>query len=176
MIRKRPVAVHQPVTDFVQHTPCGLIRDAQLALQVFGADRASRLAHQIGRVEPKYERCAGLVKNRASGRMKVVAAAIAIVGGTALHSMKPSLALAFWTECVLAVLAVVLVPQVREAGCVVGELAVELHDGVLVLTRIARIGLGLGGPNNGGESLIRDYPLSRDKFNGFVLCRPVGAF
>src|SRR5690349_14346242 len=52
------------VADQVAHAPCGLVGDAQLALDVLGGDPASCAGHQVDHVEPQVQRRGRLVEDR----------------------------------------------------------------------------------------------------------------
>jgi hypothetical protein len=74
-------------TNLLKHAPRGFIRYASLALNLLRGNPASRLRHEIDRVEPSRERSGRLVEDRASGRVNVMAAMIARVRRTAHNAM-----------------------------------------------------------------------------------------
>lgn len=64
-------------TNLLKHAPCCLVRYARLALNLLCGDSATGLRHEVDRMEPSGQRSRGLVKDRVSCRVNVMAAMIA---------------------------------------------------------------------------------------------------
>src|SRR5215211_1434811 len=110
----------------VQHHPRGLVTaDSELALQLLGRDPRMMRGNQIGRPEPRPQRLAGAVHQRARRDRRLRAAALALPHQPApMH--RPDLAAA------AAPAAEPVGParrkQVGPARLLVGEALLELHD------------------------------------------------
>lgn len=74
---QRFVIFSQHLTNLLEHAPRGFVGNARLALNLFGGDTATRRSHQIDRMEPRFQRRAGLVVNRISGRVNMMTAILA---------------------------------------------------------------------------------------------------
>ena len=69
--------------DLVAHAPCGLVGDANLALDFLGGNAVPRRREQEHDVEPIAQGCARAIERRAGGRIKLIGAPLALVGPAA---------------------------------------------------------------------------------------------
>jgi hypothetical protein len=81
------------------------------------------IGHENHRKEPLDERRAGFVENRASGRIKLIAAPAADVGAAFLNRMKAI----FFPALALSAVRKAQFEQVIQASAVIGKLRVEIH-------------------------------------------------
>jgi hypothetical protein len=115
---QRPVVVSQEGPDLLEHPVRGLVGDADFALQLLRADPAAGRGHQVDRVEPKLKAHRRLVEDRPGGRVDLMPAAHAGVGGAALDPKELRLAPAAGA---LRAVREEPLAQVFEAGVVVRE-------------------------------------------------------
>lgn len=105
------------------HAPSRLVRNTELALQLFCGDAMARGREKIHRVKPLLERHAGASKRRPDHRVDVIPA----VASVSRHFRKlPKLA-DFTAALANDVLTVTLLKQVRQTS-VVGEPCEKLLD------------------------------------------------
>lgn len=111
--------------DFVAHAPSGLVRHAELPLEFLAAHAVARRDEKVDRIKPDLERRPGVLKDRASGRVKMIA-----TGGTGpraavAHAMKGAFNTASPADVTLAEAHV---EDMHEAGLIVGEALKEVAD------------------------------------------------
>lgn len=114
-------------SDLVEHAPCGLVGNAKLAFKLLGGYSGSGLSHQIDGVEPRLQGRRGLVEDGSSRGGYLEAAEIAFVDFTSTDAMILGFPRA---SRAIHPLSVSLVPEPVEANVLIGELGVEILDGV----------------------------------------------
>jgi len=81
------IAFVQHRANLLKHAPCSFIGYARLTLNLFGRNSATGRSHQVDRIKPSAQWRGRLVKDRASGRMNMVATMVARVRWAALNTM-----------------------------------------------------------------------------------------
>ncbi len=115
--------VAQHGTNLLKHAPRCLVGNSGLALNLFCRNAAARLRHEVDRMEPNRKRGGRFVKDRVGSRVNVMAAVIARIRratdyAVMLRNRVARLAKdAVWVEIVF---------QPLKAGCVIGELLLEV--------------------------------------------------
>ncbi len=89
-------------TDFVADPPCCFVSYAKLALQFFAAYTVARGDKQIDRVEPNLERRPGVLKDCASGRVKMIATRGTSPRTAVAHAVKRAIYAASFTHVTFA--------------------------------------------------------------------------
>ena len=100
----------------LEHTPGRFVRHAGFPFDLFRRNMTARGAHQMNRVKPSPQRSAGLVKDRAGRRMKVMAAMVAGIRPASRRPMMLRNALAHFAKDSIGMQAVA---EPLEAGPVV---------------------------------------------------------
>src|SRR5579872_803987 len=84
---QRCAVILEKGANLVEHAPRGFVGDASFAFDLFCRDSATCGGHQVDRMEPRLKRSRGLVEDRSSGRVNVMAAMIARIRGAARYAM-----------------------------------------------------------------------------------------
>lgn len=126
--RQRLLAVHgrHVLADFVPHPPSGLVRHAELALQLLGRDAVARRGEQVHGIEPVLQRGPAVFKDCTRHRVQMMTAPLARIGRLLLDAVPLRGTL---TGRALVALAETGLKQVVEARLVIRELLEELADG-----------------------------------------------
>src|SRR6266436_5487125 len=125
--RKRIVILFQHLANLLEHAPRGFVGDSGFTLKLFRRDAATSRRHQIDRVEPRFQRRAGLVIDRVGGRVNVVAAILARIGAARSNLvMLCDLAARFAKDAV----RVEVVSQPIKASIIIRELFLEILERV----------------------------------------------
>jgi len=120
--------------NLLKHAPCRLVRHPSLALNLFGANPASSLGHEIDGIEPSRERSRRLVEDRSRGRVNVMAATVARVRRATHDAMMLSGRFALFAIDALRVEAIA---KPLKAGRVIWELLLEVFQCVRQHVRLA---------------------------------------
>jgi hypothetical protein len=126
--------VAQHGTNLLEHTPCGFVGYARLALNLLGADPAPRLSHEVDRIEPCCERSGRFMKDRVGCWVNMMAAMIAGVGRTALDAVMLRDRIAGFAKDAVRE-QVILEPL--QAGSVIWKLLLEVLQRVRQHVRLA---------------------------------------
>lgn len=86
--RSAVISARHQLPQLMAHTPRALVRDADLALKLFGGDAVAGAGHQVHRKEPMRQLGPRLVEDRVSGRIDVMAALLAGISATLRHRME----------------------------------------------------------------------------------------
>ena|ERR1039458_1449337 len=126
--------VGQHGANLLEHAPRGFVGDASLALNLLCGDSATGLRHEVDRIEPSRKRSGRLVKDRASGRMNVMATMVAGVRWTAHNAMMLGHG---FTLLAIDALWVEAIAKPLKAARVIWELFLEIFQGIREHVRFA---------------------------------------
>ncbi|MCX6354050.1 MAG: hypothetical protein NTZ78_03980 [Candidatus Aureabacteria bacterium] len=110
------------LSDLLLHTPCRLVGNSDVSLDLLTGYAIAGLAHKEDRIEPTPERCRGFVKYRTRYGMKLISAPRTYIALAGTHAIETALA-AFRT-CVVT--AISFVKDMLKANIIIGEVFVEL--------------------------------------------------
>jgi hypothetical protein len=124
---KKTVVLVKKGAYFVEHAPCGLIRNTKLSLKLLGRDAAAGASHEIHRVEPEPQRRCGVLKDSTYQRVFVVPAPLASKRGASLLAvvLRDLLARRAVDAC-----RVELFDKEFKASSIVWKLPFKLHKGI----------------------------------------------
>lgn len=122
---KRSRVVLKKLANLVEHPPSRLVGHTRLPLNLLRGDAAACRCHQVDSVEPSAERSAGLVKDRASRGMDVMAAAIAGIRAATRHAMMLRDAVALLAEHAIRVK---VLTEPFKTSVIVGEHLIEVPE------------------------------------------------
>lgn len=114
----------QQRTNPIEHSPRGFVRDANLTLDLLGADTASRRGHQEDGVKPEFQRRGRILEDRAAHRVFMVSAELARIRRPVCDAMMLGDLLTLRTEDAVWIESAL---EPFEARCIVWEFAVKLH-------------------------------------------------
>jgi hypothetical protein len=117
--RKISVNLAHILTDFMGHSPSGLIRNGKLSLKFFGWNTMTGSSKEIDGIKPFLKGCMGILEGSSYHWMNMVSAKLAGIGWNTLKLMK----LAFlFAGRAFSQVAVANRHQMRQAGIIIGKL------------------------------------------------------
>ena len=129
-VEPAPLGVHHRPAELVQQKPGGLVVQAELLGQLQRGDAGLERGHEIRRGEPDGQGQPGAVEDRPRGDRGLVAAGTALPAAAGGQEADVAAAAGGTAEA----LRPAGLDEVAQAGFVVGEAAMELTEGVRIVT------------------------------------------
>jgi hypothetical protein len=132
--RQRLIITFQHLADQMEHSPSGLVGNANLTTQLLGRDAATSRGHDVYGVKPELQRGCGILEDSSLHRMLMASAILTSIGRALSIAMMLRNLLAFRTEDTVGIVAF---NQPFQTSSIIGKLPLELHERVGAIRRSA---------------------------------------